>query len=546
MKKAKRILFLVLALALVVSLVGCGKSNEPAKQPAADAGQKTTDNAPKTSGNNESSTNAPDANAKASTKDTVTIRIAAEPMALLPAAMNDKNAELITEQVLEPLFYTQVDGTIVPCLATEWKYGDAENTELVITLRDNVYFHNGEKMTADDVVFSYNTSIASKSTANVNTALDHMEKVDEKTVMLKLKFPFGAVEYCIANRLLVIFPQKAYEADPDGFARAPIGTGPYSFVSWAAGDKIEITRNDNWWGEKPALKDVTYKIIGDASSAAIALESGNIDVLMSPGSEDLPHLQDSKNLAVYTADQVGVWQVGFLADKGIFQDINLRKAVAHAINKEEFVYGVLNGYGSVAESVISKSAFGYDPDHKFLEYDLDKAKEYMAAAGYPDGFDFEFSVQEYGNYVKVAEVLQGQLAKIGINLTPFNILERGAYTERSTKNREFDMSITSFSASYPDADYIWNYYNSAAIEKGRNSSHIMDERIDSLLNEGRSSSDQERRKEIYAEIADIWNEEVFSIPLFSEVAAQATNSKLAGFKPTSENRIRVADWFWVE
>ena len=162
MKKANRVLVLVLALVLAVSLFGCGGKTQT-KTPAT-SGQQTGET-PK----------ADNTQATISTKDTVVVRQAAEPMALLPAAMNDKNAELVTEQVLEPLFYTGLDGTIVPCLATEWKYGDAENTEMVITLRDDVYFHNGEKMTVDDVVFSYNTSIASKSTANVNTALDHME-----------------------------------------------------------------------------------------------------------------------------------------------------------------------------------------------------------------------------------------------------------------------------------------------------------------------------------------------------------------------------------
>jgi len=534
MKKAKRIMFLVLALVLVVSLFGCGGNKTPKTtgSPSANPGQQTP------------ATQTPGAQPTVSAKDSVTIRIGAEPMALLPAAMNDKNAELITEQVLEPLFYTTFDGKVVPCLATEWKYGNDEQTELLITLRDDVYFHNGEKMTADDVVFSYNTSIKAKSTSNVSTAMDSMEKVDDRTVKLKLKFPYGAVQYCIANKLMVIFPQKAYEADPDGFARAPIGTGPYAFVSWAPGDYVKITRNDNYWGDKPVIKDVTYKIITDNSSAAIALESGDIDVLISPAPEDLPHLQSLNKVKVYTADLVGVWQIGFLMDKGMFQDINLRKAIAHAINKEEFVYGVLGGYGTPAECVISKHAFGYDPTFKGLEYDLDKAREYMALAGYPNGFDYDFAVQEYGNYVKVAEVLQGQLAEIGINLK-INIMERGAYTEANTK-RQFDMSVTSYSASYPDADYIWSYYHSAVIERGRNSAHIIDDRLDALLDEGRASSDQERRKEVYREICELWNEKVFTIPLFSEIAAQACNAKLVGLTPSSENRIRVSDWYWVE
>jgi len=126
-----------------------------------------------------------------------------------------------------------------------------------------------------------------------------------------------------------------------------------------------------------------------------------------------------------------------------------------------------------------------------------------------------------------------------------SILERGAYTERSG-NREFDMTVTSFSASYPDADYIWGYYNSAAMNGGRNSSHVNNAELDALLNEGRASSDQERRKEIYHDICEIWNEECFSVPLFAEVAAQATDAKLAGFSSSSENRIRVANWYWTE
>lgn len=477
-------------------------------------------------------------------KDSVTIRLTADAIVLNPMYTSDQNGEAVSEQIMEPLFYTTPDEKIVPCLATEWEYSNEEKTELIITLRDDVYFHNGEKMTADDVVYSLNNALASSYTANIITAMERFEKVDESHVKLVLKFAFGPIEYCLANRQMVIYPQAEYEKDPDAFNRAPIGTGPYKFVDWKIGDTITLTRNDHYWGEAPAIKDVIYKVIVDNATAAISLESGSVDFVMSVGTEDISHLEDA-GLTMYQTVQSGSWQVAFNNDQGRFTDINLRKAVAHAINKEDMVSGALNGYGAVLNMPFSPTAFGYDPSFEGLEYDLDKAKEYMALAGYPDGFDMSIPTIESGTYLKAVEVLQGQLAKIGINVK-IDILERGAYIDRCQKQRDYEIYIFGNGCAYPDADTMWSYFHSEVIALGRNSMHIMNDDLDALLEEGRFSTDQEYRKEIYREISELWNEQCFTVPVFSGISCMAGNPKLEGPVASPGTRIHVADWKWAE
>ncbi len=167
----------------------------------------------------------------AETSSQVVVALWAEPETLCGGFTPNIYSGLLSRQIFDTLLVYEDDGTYAPMLATEWEYSE-DGKDLTFTLRDDVSFHNGEKMTADDVVFSYNTIIEAGIADSMTNAMDYMEKVDDSHVKLVFKFVYGPGLKACASFNMPIFSKSAYEADPDGFARNPVGTGPYMFSEW--------------------------------------------------------------------------------------------------------------------------------------------------------------------------------------------------------------------------------------------------------------------------------------------------------------------------
>ena len=515
--KMKKIVSLLLALAMVFSLAACGGGGGEAE-----------------------------GGAEGGVREDIIIRLSGEPNTLFGMDASDANCDLISTQISEPLFRYTPQGEIVPAVATEWEYANEEKTEILFTLREGVKFNNGEPVTADDVVFSINYCMNSSFCANINGSMQSVEKVDESHVKLTLKYPFGPIIYCFSNRQCPIISKAAYEADPDGFGRAPVTTGPYKVTEWKAGDQIVLEYNEHYWGEEPAIKKATYKILVDTSSAVVALEAGDIDYCISPGTADRDALMANENIQWHETAQSGTWQIVF-CNFGPFADENLRKAVAYCINRNDFVQGCLNGLGEELHMIYSKTAFGYDESFQGLEQDFEKAKEYLAKAGYADGFEFTAYVQESGNYFKMAEVLQGSLANIGITMH-IEPMERGAYMDFWQSNaHDFCLTFFGNGCAYPDADLWYTFFHSSLIGGSRNRQEINDPKVDAYLEAGRAETDEETRKQIYWDLCDYWvNEKAYSVPVMASLSCNAANAKLVGPHPHADGQYYLADWYWAE
>lgn len=516
----KRAISLLLVLLSVVSLAACS-----GKTATTESGETAT---------------------SGKAKDSINIQLSGEPNTVFAMDASDANCDLISTQISEPLFRYTPEEEIVPAVATQWEYANDECTEIVFTLRDGVKFNNGEPVTAEDVVFSLEYCINSSYCANINSAMDHAEKVDDSHVKLVLKYPFAPIVYCFSNRQCPIISKAAYEADPEGFGRAPVTTGPYKVTEWQPGDHITLDYNEYWWGEEPAIKHATYKIIVDSTSAVVALQAGNLDYVCAPGTADRDILMADENISWYETAQSGTWQIVF-CNFGPFADVNLRKAVAYCVNRDDFVQGCLNGVGEELDMIYSKTAFGYDPSFKGIQQDYDKAKEYLAAAGYADGFEFTSYVQEAGTYFKMAEVLQGELANIGITMH-IEPMERGAYMDYWQSNAH-DFSLTYFGngCAYPDADLWYTFFHSSLIGGSRNRQEINDPKVDEYLESGRFETDEEIRKQIYWDLSDYWvNEMAYSIPVMSSMSCMACNAKLQGPHAQADKQYYLADWYWAE
>ncbi len=510
-KKLTRILCCMLAVAMV--LTGCsGGSKAPADNKSGEA----------------------------ATKDTINYAIAGEPSTFDPHNISDNIAKQVFNQIFDRLIRQEADGTLNPGLAESWEISK-DGKEVTFKLRQGVKFHNGDTMTAEDVAFSLNRALKSKYLQEYVSMMEKAEVVDANTVKLTTKYAYGPIEYCVAK--VDIVNKKAVEADPEGFGRKPIGTGAYKFVELKSGDKIIAERFDEHYRGKAPIKNLVFKIITDSSTATVALEKGEVDLLSQPALADRKNLLNNKNIAYYETELNGNTYIAFNNTDGIFNNKKLREAVSYAIDKESMLIGAIEGAGAAVDNPIPRVSFGYSENVKGHGYDPEKAKKLLAEAGYPNGFNLKLKTMDSATYYKPTEVLQDQLGQIGIT-AEIEKMERGAYLSDVYSNAMYDMTVMSMVYEITDADALYAFFHSDMIKNGQNFFRASYPEIDKLLDEGRSSTDPEKRKQTYEKVSQMLNDEVVLIPLYSYMVGVATSKDLKGVQASSIQYYDVYSFSW--
>lgn len=478
-------------------------------------------------------------------KDTVVFGIPGEPASFDPHMDADNITDgCISNQVFDELIKVKDDGTFEPGLAESWEVinDDANKiTTVVFKIRKGVKFHNGDELTIDDVVFSLNRAAESVFKQEITSALDHAEKIDDETVVAKFKYYYGPAETVIARTNIV--NKKAVEADEEGFARHPIGTGPYKFVEHKRGDKIIFERFEDYYRGPATIKNLVLKVIVDPTTAALALEKGEIDLLAQPSMDDRNRLMNNGKLQYHESELMGNTFICFNNEKGIFTDKKLRQAVAYALDKESILIGAVEGAGVIVDNAIPRQCYGFSDEVKGYEHDVEKAKQLLADAGYPNGISLKMKTMESAVYSKPTEVLQDQLREIGISADVVK-MERGAWLADILTNFDYDITIMSWVFGLDDADTIYALYHSNNLDDGQNFIRCDLPKLDELFDKGRASTDQEERKVIYKEAAQLINDECVAIPLYAYMVGVAADKNLNGVKSSSISRYDAYSYSW--
>lgn len=474
-------------------------------------------------------------------KDSVSVTLNVEPSALHAGMTNSVVSCIVSLQIFDTLLIKE-DGEYKPSLATEWAWNE-DSTELSFTLRDDVYFHNGEKMTAEDVAFSYNTVRNSGYSEAITGFYDHMEVVDETHVVLICKRAYGAALESVIDPTLGIFPKAYYEADPEGFLRNPCGTGAYKFVSWDSGASINLEVNEDYWGQVGTIKNLKFVIYANsATSAALALENGEVDVMTTVADTDMSRLQANSNVQVKsTAGSSIAFMMFTMEDGSLFADENLRLAVAHAINKEEVLLGAAEGHGVVANTIFPAYSFGIE-DYVAPGYDPELAKEYLAKAGYPDGLDLTIVVCSTDSYYKPAEIVQAQLAEVGINLT-LDKMEQNAWFEDVWRAGTYGMNTILFSASVADVLYYYQMFTTTGEE---NFGKVSCPELDEAYERAYSATDLEERAQACYDVVAAFGDHAVCVPIYILDKTIAANAKLQGFKADPIGYFHANEWSWAD
>ena len=398
-------------------------------------------------------------------KTDITVAMQLEPPHLDPtSAAAGAIDSVLYSNVFEGLTRFMGDGSVVPGLAESWEISD-DGLTYTFALRSGVTFHDGTTMDAEDVKFTLDRILAEDS-ANAQKALyaaiSAVEVVDAATVRVTLSEPNGNMLFNLAWGDAVIVAPESIE----NIKQQPIGTGPFKFDSWTQGDSIRISQYADYWGQQPALTEATFKFISDPTAAFAAMMAEDVDVFTGfPAPENLPQFDADPRFQVLIGSTEGETILSTNNKQAPFDDVRVRQAVAHAIDRQAIIDGAMFGYGTPIGTHFAPHNPAYIDLTSRSAFDPDRARALLAEAGLPDGFETTLHLPPPSYARRGGEIIAAQLAEVGIKAEIINV-EWAQWLETVFRGKTFGLSIVSHTEPmdigiYANPDYYFQYDNPA-------------------------------------------------------------------------------------
>lgn len=434
----------------------------------------------------------------------------------------------IADEVTESLLRFDDENKEEPVLLTDFPSVSDDGLTYSFELKQGVHFTNGTELTSKDVKFTFERmftpSTAAKSTAYFNmiqgaqdmlagsaTELSGFEIVDDYHFNITLEYPFAPFVKNIGTSYADIFPEDACTAAGEnwGLGTDLIGTGPYKIEENDDTTQVVLVKNEDYHGGEVNLDELQFIFYDDDQTKLIAYENGDIDLA------DLNASLLSQYQANYADEITAYYPLGtaFISmnlNDQYLSDVNVRKAISLAINREELVDAVLNGAGIPATSYLNNGIPGHDDSLSVYEYNPEKAKELLAEAGYADGITITSEVRQSDQAVYSA--IQGYLAEVGINME-LDVVDNATYNSDRTAGK-IPLTGMTWNALYPDGDFqMYNYFYSSKSDAQGVFYH--NDEFDKLLDDARKSTDEDARAEMYKEADKILSQDDYAcIPLY--------------------------------
>lgn len=462
---------------------------------------------------------------------TLVAAISSDPGGLNPAITTSGGTHTASELMFNGLVELDDDGEPQPELAESWEIED-DGATYTFTLREGVVWHDGEPFTSADVVYSFNevlTKLHSRTAASVGSNISSVEAPDDHTVVFRFKEPYAPLLQQLDVTEAPILPAHVYEGtDPltNPANNAPVGTGPFRFVSYTPDSEVRLERNEDYFKEGlPLLDEVVMRVIEDASSRVAALEAGEVDWLFDvPGPELERLVSDPSFEALPTLINPGgancIMTVSFNLERPVFGDQRVRRAIGHALDREQFLERVLFGQGLVAEAPISSGiGFAHAEDVELPELDRDAAAELLDEAGWvregsgtrraqgvegvEDGTPLAFDFLHFPTFAAYGELFRAQLAEVGVDVT-LRPLDPPVFADTVFKARDFDTNIISYCNGQDPEIGVRRMYDSARIGPVpfSNAAAYRNPEVDAAFAEAAQTIDAEERAELYREIQE--------------------------------------------
>ncbi|QCJ42215.1 glutathione ABC transporter substrate-binding protein [Bacillus sp. S3] len=456
--------------------------------------------------------------------------------------MSTINAASVTHmKIYEGLVGRDKNAEIKPLLAEEWKQLD--DTTWEFKLRKGVKFHDGTAFNAAAVKATFDRLLdpnVGSPRAVVFKMVKEVKVVDEFTVQFILSEPFAPLLSILASHEGGIISPKTIEKFGKKIINEPSGTGPFVFESWSPGQEIIFTKNKEYWGTKAKVDKVVFKVVPEETTRISMLETGEAHIAEPLSVPMMSTVESSSQVGVYRSEGFGTEYIGFNVKKEPFNDIRVRKAIAHAVEMDSILKGVYNNVGKKANSLLGSKVFGYHADMKAYEYNLNEAKKLLAEAGYPNGFETTLKTMDSKERVNMAEVLQSQLKGIGIKLH-IQVLEYGTFVDQVNKG-DSEMFILSWRNATGDADYNqYNLFHTDSQGASGNTFFYSNKEVDSLIESARKEKDQEKRIELYAKSQELEMKDAVYIPVRVIENLAAVAKGVNGFSITPSGYLDIND-----
>jgi peptide/nickel transport system substrate-binding protein len=453
-----------------------------------------------------------------------------------PRLTNDTSGFRLMDLVFDGLVV--LDSTLVPqpALATSWDNPDP--TTWVFHLRQGVKFHDGTDLTADDVVYTFETILDENFAAPFRALYAPITSVtatDPQTVQFKLKEPYAPF---LSYMDMAIVPKHVAEDASKDFANNPVGTGAFKFVSWERNSKIELTANADYWNGAPKLSGVQLFIIPDNTVRATALETGDLDLIHSPLSpQDVAHLKEVDGVTVSEQTALGYTYLNFNTKDPVLSDVNVRRALAHLVDKNTISQDIYESMDIPGKSPLVPGTWWY-ADVADQAYDPAAAAKLLTDAGWAKNADgvYEKDGQkltivlkthsEDPNRIQILEFLQNVFKEHGVDAS-VETTEWPTYIA-AVQQHDYQIALIGW-LRLIDPDYAM--YAQFRCDGGLNWGGYCDPKLDDLLAQGRANADQTQRAELYQQVATTVVDQVYYDVLLYQGYIVATRDNVTGFVP---------------
>lgn len=443
----------------------------------------------------------------------------------------------VLNQIYDTLMYMNPDGTEEPEPRIAESYEISEDgLDYTFHLRNDVTFQDGTPVTAEDVVFSLELYKESEYQGSQISMMASAEAVDDSTVVCHLDTPYAPFLEGIVSPF--ICSKAYYESDPDAFVTSPMGSGPYKFVSRSTGSNVILTANEDYYRGAPAIKDITFEVIPDVATKAIALQTGEVS-FAEVDSSVLAQLEANPAITIDEVSTSGFAYVSMNTEKDSFSDPLVRQAINYAIDRENLVQVCYDGKAEVNSNICAKHRFGYSDEQQQYTYDPEKAKELLAEAGITTPYDLgELLVAE--KYSNLATVIQNDLKAVGLEVT-ISVKEFNAYiSDLTSGNYDITALVMTLEGDTQSLEmaFITDYIGTA------NNARYSDADMDDLFNQTRVETDTEKRAELFNQILTKAQEEAIYAVLCNPLTLYAYSSELQCPEFPLEGNYYIYDFTW--
>ena len=471
-------------------------------------------------------------------KDSLVVATMSETPSMGPYDHNAVAGDYMNQLVYSSLFETDADLNPVPELVDT--YENTSDTEWLFHLKQGVKFHDGSDLTSEDVVASITYAKTCPEINLYNGSILSVEAVDDYTVKMTTDGPSAALLYDLCHHGNSIVPKELLDSGND-FNENPIGSGPYKFVSWKRGDSIQFEAFEDFYEGAPSIKNMTWKIIPEGSSRTIALEAGEVDMIIEVEAMDAERIESNSDLTLLKHESTAINWLMLNNEKPGLDNQNVRHAINSAINRDDLVTVAMNGMATPAYSSTPLGMLG-STDEGADTYDVKKAQEYMDASGV-DSKSVKMSIICSNDTKKrAAEVIQSNLTEIGINCE-IESMDLATYLS-TTAEGNYTASIGGYSST-DIVTFLKGVFHSNSIGSP-NQTRTNDPEIDAQIDAIASTIDDDARDAAIVELNKTLNQLCPQIPLYQGSNVRAFNSKLQGVNLTPAGLTRSEQMSWAE